>query len=77
VVARVDDPVQSPAASPSQAVVEDLRTAKVVRGDSLWRISRTVYGEGMRYTTLYDANNTQIRNPNRIYPGQVLVVPKK
>ncbi|HEY8580324.1 MAG TPA: LysM peptidoglycan-binding domain-containing protein, partial [Beijerinckiaceae bacterium] len=65
------------APSPAQAVVEDLRTAKVARGDSLWRISRTIYGEGMRYTTLYDANTSQIRNPNLIYPGQVLVVPKQ
>lgn len=59
------------------AVIEELRTARVERGDSLWRISRTVYGEGMRYTQIYDANSSQIRNPDLIYPGQVLVVPKQ
>jgi nucleoid-associated protein YgaU len=59
------------------AVVAELRTARVERGDSLWRISRTIYGEGPRYTQIYDANTNQIRNPNLIFPGQVLVVPKQ
>lgn len=59
------------------AIVADLRTARVERGDSLWRISRNIYGEGMRYTQIYDANTNQLRNPNRIFPGQVLVVPKQ
>ena len=59
------------------AVVAELITARVERGDSLWRISATIYGEGTRYTQIYDANASQIRDPNLIYPGQVLVVPKQ
>lgn len=47
------------------------------RGDSLWRISRRVYGHGMRYSTIYLANQQQIRNPDRIWPGQVFKVPQK
>nr|WP_280986387.1 LysM peptidoglycan-binding domain-containing protein [Hansschlegelia zhihuaiae] len=50
-------------------------TARVKRGDSLWRISRTTYGQGRRYTVIFTANDDQIRNPNLIYPGQVLVLP--
>ena len=57
--------------------MSELRTARVTRGDSLWRISRTIYGEGTRYTEIYDANSAQIRDPDLIYPGQVLVVPKQ
>jgi nucleoid-associated protein YgaU len=65
-------------ASPaSAAVVREMRTARVERGDSLWRISRSIYGEGMRYSQIYDANSAQIRNPNLIFPGQVLVVPQQ
>lgn len=45
------------------------------RGDSLWRISRRVYGHGIRYSTIYLANQDQIRDPNRIWPGQVFSVP--
>ncbi len=59
------------------AVVAELITARVERGDSLWRISATIYGEGTRYTQIYDANASQIRDPDLIYPGQVLVVPKQ
>jgi nucleoid-associated protein YgaU len=75
-VAAATGPV-APVADPSQAVIEDLKTVTVVRGDSLWRISRKVYGRGIRYTTIYDANTDQIRNPRLIYPGQVFVVPNQ
>ncbi len=47
------------------------------RGDSLWRISRRVYGRGVRYSTIYLANQPQIRDPNRIYPGQIFGVPTR
>ncbi|WP_214473984.1 LysM peptidoglycan-binding domain-containing protein [Mesorhizobium sp. dw_380] len=47
------------------------------RNDTLWRISRRVYGYGMRYSTIYLANQDQIRNPDRIWPGQVFKVPEK
>lgn len=47
------------------------------RGDNLWRISRRVYGQGIRYSTIYLANQNQIRNPDLIWPGQVFTVPQK
>lgn len=47
------------------------------RGDSLWRISRRVYGHGIRYSTIYLANQDQIRDPNRIWPGQVFSLPSE
>jgi len=52
-------------------------TAVVNRGDSLWRISRITYGDGARYAIVYKANRELIRNPNRIYPGQIFVLPMK
>ena len=45
-------------------------------GNSLWRLARRSYGEGLRYTEIYEANKDQIRNPDLIYPGQVFVLPK-
>ncbi len=45
------------------------------RGDTLWHISRRVYGRGIRYTTIYTANRDQIKNPHRIWPGQIFDVP--
>lgn len=45
------------------------------RGDNLWTISRRTYGRGVRYTTIYRANEDQIRDPHWIYPGQVFMLP--
>jgi hypothetical protein len=46
-------------------------------GNSLWRIARRLYGEGMRYTVIYQANRDQIRDPDLIYPGQVFSTPSQ
>ena len=55
-----------------------VETKKVIirRGDNLWTIARRVYGAGIRYSTIYDTNNDQIRDPHWIYPGQVFELPK-
>lgn len=63
--------------SSSAVVVPKVRTTTVVRGDSLWRISRSSYGEGHRYPSIFEANRNKIRNPNLIYPGQIFVIPQK
>ncbi|MBC7283507.1 Ig-like domain-containing protein [Hoeflea sp.] len=62
--------VQAPLASTPGAVI-------IRRGDTLWQISRRTYGQGVRYTTIYVANRSQIQNPDRIKPGQVFSVPTK
>ncbi|HLJ63773.1 MAG TPA: LysM peptidoglycan-binding domain-containing protein, partial [Stellaceae bacterium] len=45
-------------------------------GNSLWRIARRSLGNGTRYVDIYGSNRDQISDPNVIYPGQVLAVPK-
>jgi len=61
----------------SAVVVPKIRTMTVVPGDSLWRLSNRTLGGGQRYAIIYQANREQIRNPNLIYPGQVLVLPTR
>lgn len=52
------------------------RTYTVKPGDSLWAIARRVYGNGSKWRVIYDANRNVIgKNPNLIYPGQVLRIP--
>jgi nucleoid-associated protein YgaU len=68
------EPAPAPA-GPSEIYVPGIETARIERGDSLWKISRRTYGEGERYTLIFDANQDQIKNPDLIYPGQVLVLP--
>lgn len=51
-------------------------TYVVKKGDCLWNIAKKFYGEGKLYTKIYNANKDKIKNPNLIYPGQKLVIPK-
>jgi len=60
---------QAPLAPNTNAVI-------IRRGDTLWQISRRIYGAGVRYTTIYLANADKIHNPDRILPGQVFGLPK-
>ncbi|HKW54082.1 MAG TPA: Ig-like domain-containing protein [Stellaceae bacterium] len=44
-------------------------------GNNLWRLAERSFGEGQRYTEIFQANQGKIRDPNLIYPGQVFAVP--
>ena len=61
--------------SPSSVIVPKIITATVARGDSLWRISQHSYGSGDLYELIVRANRGKIRNPDLIYPKQILVLP--
>ena len=75
VVARVEVPFERGVA---EEVRRQLAEGQVViqPGNNLWNIARQLYGTGYRYTVIYQANRDQIRDPNLIYPGQILVTPK-
>jgi nucleoid-associated protein YgaU len=74
--------------SKHEAVVKPKRYAKaavrkrgagtyvVRRGDTLWKIARRYYKTGQRYAAVYRANRHTIRDPDLIYPGQVIRVPR-
>ncbi len=74
VVARVETPFSRERAQPIEA---GEAYVIVQPGNSLWRIARRTYGEGLRYTVIYQANAEQIRDPDLIYPGQVFALPKR
>lgn len=50
-------------------------TYTVKKGDCLWNIAKKYYGDGSLYTKIYEANKSQIKNPNLIYPDQTFVIP--
>lgn len=67
------EPRREETASPAPAAAQ---TYTVVKGDCLWTIAKRFYGNGSRYTVIYDANRSVIGgNPNLIHPGQVLTIP--
>ncbi|MDE1148082.1 MAG: Ig-like domain-containing protein [Azospirillaceae bacterium] len=53
----------------------DSRAVVVVPGNSLWTLARHLYGEGIQYTAIFEANQDQIRDANLIYPGQIFILP--
>ncbi len=46
----------------------------VVRGDTLWGISAKFLKDPYRWGELWKLNAEDVRNPHRIYPGQILVL---
>lgn len=51
------------------------KTWTVRSGDSLSAIAKEVYGDASRWKAIYEANRSQIENPDLIHPGQELVLP--
>ena len=78
-VGRVISRIELPFVRAAVAEVLATTTARlrviVQPGNSLWRIARRVYGKGIRYTVIYQANDDQIRDPDLIFPGQVFNLP--
>jgi nucleoid-associated protein YgaU len=47
----------------------------VVSGDNLSKISKTQYGDPNKYMKIFEANKPMLKDPDKIYPGQVLRIP--
>jgi nucleoid-associated protein YgaU len=74
VLARVAVPFDRPASPPGPEAAAG-RVVVVRPGECLWVIAEHAYGNGVRYTLVFQANHDQIRNPSLIYPGQVFTLP--
>ncbi len=72
-VVIVDD--SRPAATPEASMGVMTEAINIKRGDNLWRIARAIYGQGVKYELIYEANRSQIENPHLIFPGQVFTIP--
>lgn len=66
---------ETEAVQSSQTADKAQRTYTVKKGDCLYNIAKKYYGDGSKYTKIYEANTNKIANPNLIYVGQVLVIP--
>lgn len=47
----------------------------VEKGDSLSKIAKAMYGDAMKYPVIFEANKPMLKDPDLIYPGQVLRIP--
>jgi nucleoid-associated protein YgaU len=48
----------------------------VVSGDTLSKIAKKAYGNANKYNAIFEANRPMLEHPDKIYPGQVLVIPQ-
>ena len=70
-VAQVDDRINVVTPEPEADFYE------VQRGDSLSKIAKKYYGDAMKYPVIFEANKPMLKDPNLIYPGQMLRIPKQ
>ncbi len=58
------------------APAENVDYYEIEKGDSLWKIAEKAYGNGSKYTAIFAANKEVIKDPDLIYPGQKIRIPK-
>jgi nucleoid-associated protein YgaU len=71
-VSKVNDQLSSPIAPPK----EETTFYTIKKGDTLSKIAKAYYGNAMKYPVIFEANREVIKNPDLIYPGQVIRIPK-
>ena len=68
-VARVDDQMTVATAEPES------KFYTVQSGDNLSKIAKEVYGDANQYPKIFEANKPMLKDPDEIFPGQVLRIP--
>ena len=48
----------------------------VKSGDTLSKIAKQHYGDANRYSAIFEANKPMLSDPDKIYPGQTLRIPR-
>ena len=60
---------------PAGSVSAPTGSYTVQKGDTLSKISKQFYGDANKYKKIFDANKDQLKDPDKIQPGQVLRIP--
>jgi nucleoid-associated protein YgaU len=75
-IAKVDDRLLITVASKAPEKKEpEAKYYTVVKGDTLSKIAKAQYGDAMKYPVIFEANKPMLKDPDKIYPGQVLRIP--
>lgn len=56
---------------------QQVTTHTVVKGDCLWDLAQTYYGNPFQWRRIWNANRSRVSDPNYILPGWVLTIPPK
>ena len=65
---RAAEPVPAPGQNACSVAI-------VKRGDTLWELAHHCYGDGTKYSKIFESNRQKVRDPNLIYPDQQLALP--
>lgn len=66
----------APAAEATHTAQPETKFYTVQSGDNLSKISKEMYGDANHYNKIFEANKPMLSDPDKIYPGQVLVIPQ-
>jgi LysM repeat protein len=74
-ISAVNDPkvIDNPPAAAH--LVHENQFYTVKKGDCLYKIARELYRDAPKYNIIFEANKPMLKDPNLIYPGQVLIIP--
>ena len=63
--------------TPKSAAQTQEQTYTVKKGDSLSKIAKSLYGDASKWRRIFEANRDIIKDPDLIYPDQVLKIPNE
>ena len=69
-IRQVDDRITVVTPAPEATFYE------VKSGDTLSKIAKAQYGDAKKYNVIFEANTPMLKDPDLIYPGQILRIPK-
>ncbi len=74
-ISSIEDHLLVMAPQPVAPPAPEKQFYTVKKGDYLSKIAKQVYGDAKKYPIIFEANKPMLKDPDLIYPGQVLVIP--
>jgi nucleoid-associated protein YgaU len=74
-ISKVDDRLELAPAKIEAPKEPEAKYYTVVKGDTLSKIAKASYGDAKKYPVIFEANKPMLKDPDKIYPGQVLRIP--
>lgn len=70
-------PAAAAAAAAAKPAEPEEQYYVIEKGDTLWAIAKKFLGSGNRYPEIFEANREVILDPDKIFPGQKIIIPPK
>ena len=67
--------VVSGASSTAETVEPAFKSYTIQPGDNLSKIAKREYGDANQWRRIFEANTDTLKNPDKIFPGQVIKIP--